>query len=651
MEREKRERELWREKRSGGSFGRFDRTKWRSSQSLGGARINRRLGFSVFVDNISKRIHKETLKESLASAGKISDIYVAYNNPKRILNPTTFAFVRFRSEEEGRRAIQENNGRMMDRFKIRMFVASPARTTPRNPKNSKSLGVSKNLYAFKDKRSFKEVLLGLGKTTDADCERNSNKVNEELGSKSSSERLIRVEFADGTQDYSTVAPTTNTIKVKKSEMLWRSKALVGVIKESFNPDLVQEALRSEGLQETVCPWFGLMVVVRFNTVSEKQCCWGMRKQMLDTWFRELELLEGFEGKRKIKIWLKLIDVPLSIWSIDFFEALGRRWGTVIDIDKETRNMSRFDKARMVLEVQKISVIPRSISVIVNGQVNKILLEVKEYEDDVQFLDGGRPAGGDCRGLEEPYFDFGGDDPIMSAWENNENINCDLSVRGGVPSDQVSLAKGTPLRENSARLEEAECSENRLVEIPVIEGGGPGLSGLAEWGNFGPCQQGNDVINGSGQLIDPSVGAASSDSKLIDVQIDFVAEGNGVPLSHPTTSIPHTEAQLPPSGSLARYSRDLRAGSKRCDISMFGPKRLIRKKGGRKQKKNKKNRGNSAENNIALGLSEPEKSPNSAKRREENLATIKVGKCIGYHFQATEEEIINHIETLEEKEEE
>ncbi|KAL4278723.1 hypothetical protein GQ457_03G015930 [Hibiscus cannabinus] len=64
-----------------------------------------------------------TLKEAFQVYGEVLDVYVAFNNQRRRFKKTSFAFVRFKSDEEARRAIESGSGRLMDGFCISVFIA------------------------------------------------------------------------------------------------------------------------------------------------------------------------------------------------------------------------------------------------------------------------------------------------------------------------------------------------------------------------------------------------------------------------------------------------------------------------------------------------------------------------------------------------
>ncbi|KAK8475304.1 hypothetical protein V6N11_084151 [Hibiscus sabdariffa] len=64
-----------------------------------------------------------TLREAFQEYGIVRDVYIAYNNIKRIHGRLTFAFVRFDYEADARRAIDRAYGRKMDGEKIKVLWA------------------------------------------------------------------------------------------------------------------------------------------------------------------------------------------------------------------------------------------------------------------------------------------------------------------------------------------------------------------------------------------------------------------------------------------------------------------------------------------------------------------------------------------------
>ncbi|KAK8697489.1 hypothetical protein V6N13_113634 [Hibiscus sabdariffa] len=69
----------------------------------------------------------------------------------------------------------------------------------------------------------------------------------------------------------------------------------------YNPDVVQTSLRVDGFEVVVCPWHGLLVVIRVSSLLERQRLWETRRELLNLWFDELEILDGFEDRLDVLV--------------------------------------------------------------------------------------------------------------------------------------------------------------------------------------------------------------------------------------------------------------------------------------------------------------------------------------------------------------
>ncbi|KAK8626189.1 hypothetical protein V6N13_133841 [Hibiscus sabdariffa] len=75
-----------------------------------------RKGADVFVNYVSKRVHPRSLREAFEEYVKVLDVYVAYNNRRRLGMRSTFTFVRFSIQQEVEVAVNNANNREMDVF-------------------------------------------------------------------------------------------------------------------------------------------------------------------------------------------------------------------------------------------------------------------------------------------------------------------------------------------------------------------------------------------------------------------------------------------------------------------------------------------------------------------------------------------------------
>ncbi|KAK8523545.1 hypothetical protein V6N12_048063 [Hibiscus sabdariffa] len=196
-----------------------------------------RPGVSVFVDFISKRIHRATLREAFVGYGKVVDTYIAYNNPGRQKRRYTFAFIRFSNREEALKAVELGNNRRMDGFTIKVFLgnnhAKSIKTGDATVTNKPSIpNLNKKEYCkFTNGRSYKEVLL-----------------KENIMKGNGSDFVIPL--VESGVNHDRVKPVADPyhFSIPVKELAWMDCCLVGQIKGMYDAGFVEQALISDGFK-------------------------------------------------------------------------------------------------------------------------------------------------------------------------------------------------------------------------------------------------------------------------------------------------------------------------------------------------------------------------------------------------------------------
>ncbi|KAL4367022.1 hypothetical protein GQ457_05G027720 [Hibiscus cannabinus] len=244
--------------------------------------------------------------------------------------------------------------------------------------------------------------------------------------------------------------------------------------------------------------------------------------MLRLWFDDLERLEGFEAKRKIKVWVLLQDVTLQVWSHDFFLSLGSRWGTVCKIDDDTLKLNRFDEAKMLIEVQKVSHIPERINVVLHGCNHVILLKTEKYEGGRRFIDGTSPYDAVVEEANDASVTGSYNHGYLNSMSIPEDTTCLHAVNFGSGNVEKSVSSGALLG-----VEKSNAGVDGLVNVPIISGGDSFVSKLVN---------GDGLITGEGARDGPSLGPdISNESRLHDVTIAMAQQArNGLKPSQKST---------------------------------------------------------------------------------------------------------------------
>ncbi|GMI65214.1 hypothetical protein HRI_000190700 [Hibiscus trionum] len=575
---------------------------------------SRRSGFTVFVNYVSKRIHYRTLKEAFEGYGFVRDVFVAYNSPRRRESSSTFAFVRFKTLVEAKKAVKEGDGRLLDGFRIRVSLEKELVESRMRPKELKK-GSRNNTWSIRDDRSYRDVLLGKSpgdRASEARIERVEAEKN-----------VMVVEFTDNgkSSDGRRDVCRSQEVEIESAEVNWRALSLVGRIKAMYNPELIEQALVSEGYQVKVSQWQDLLAVLQFSSRESFNRAWCKREDMLQMWFDDLERLVGFEGKRRVKVWVRMFDVPLSVWCPSFFTNVGRKWGSVVRIDKDTLERNRFDEAKLLVEVQHASDIPDRVSFLVRNQLREVKLVTEVFEEDRIFLDGRSPFD-DGRAAAE--FQESEEEHCLPGEFNDVRIEDDMRRS----HNDVCAQTSAPQRVH-AESTRANSSNNNLFEVPLMSGEG----------SFGPTVMGRVEMDQAGRDNSPSI---SNGSRLQEVPIGIIS-GSETGLGCPLVFYFGGKSGMPSSVIPRLHLNPIEATLKRQDNRDKSGKIRKGKKGSHKFRPMEQ-RGVDCDLGTANG--HPTRETNQKEVMQEAEDTLEVSSALGVVFGVSREEVVEKLALLE-----
>ncbi|KAK8546921.1 hypothetical protein V6N13_093960 [Hibiscus sabdariffa] len=320
--------------------------------------------WTVFVDNLSRRVSRGALWELFSYYGRVNHVFISMTNKKPKYKVSTFAFVRFGSEKAMNLAIEKTNnskidGRINTVSKAKFPVSTRRKVRSHNP-GFKKLGpegggvsnqvnpslIDPQIKGTKpmglDSRTFKGVLIG----------------------KSESIRQANL-VADGKIDIGGEKhKSLFDIHIPAKDITWIDCSLVGVLKHHYDLEFVQRALVSDGLNARVARWgnFNLSCIITFNSMEDKEEAWSKRDVGLSFWFSHVANLLNENGVPAAFFTVSLVDVPLHCWHKTFFKSFGNRWGTYIAIEEATRKMLDFSVAKLIIRAESPFDIPSTLTV-------------------------------------------------------------------------------------------------------------------------------------------------------------------------------------------------------------------------------------------------------------------------------------------------
>ncbi|KAK8517640.1 hypothetical protein V6N12_016482 [Hibiscus sabdariffa] len=223
------------------------------------------VGVSIFVNFVSNRIHRATLRNAFLEYGKVIGTYIAYHNVKRIKSKHTFAFVRFASRDDAERAVERGNNKRMDGFYIKVFLEKKHTRTVGTDvelpacglKACTKHGFAKNKYStVRRDRSFKDVLL-----------------NVPIPRKSENSTTNKSRWQG--KDESSVTDISLLIPFAPSESDWLRQSFVRQIKGMYNAEVLASVSSLSDVPCDACVELnGDKFLIKMSTVEfEDNCCW------------------------------------------------------------------------------------------------------------------------------------------------------------------------------------------------------------------------------------------------------------------------------------------------------------------------------------------------------------------------------------------
>ncbi|KAL4312348.1 hypothetical protein GQ457_01G050470 [Hibiscus cannabinus] len=322
------------------------------------------VGWTVFVDNLSRRVSRGALWELFSHHGKVNHVFIPLKNKKPKYRFSTFAFVRFDSEKAMNRAIEKTNKSKIDekiitvaraKFPVQMrrkFVPLNQGTvfiaTDRVGANKKEIlnpippEINSKNSAGLDSRSFRDVLIGQSK-------HNRGNISLEAGKPGGGGVTHRSLF---------------DIHIPAKDIAWIDRSLVGVLKHHYDLEFIQRAILRDGLNARVARWgnFELSCIITFNSSEDFDEALNKRDEGLSFWFSHVAPLINEKGVPASYLSVSLVGVPLHCWHESFFKSLGNRWGTFIAIEEDTREMKNFSVAKMIIRAESPFDVPSSLTV-------------------------------------------------------------------------------------------------------------------------------------------------------------------------------------------------------------------------------------------------------------------------------------------------
>ncbi|GAU40167.1 hypothetical protein TSUD_292730 [Trifolium subterraneum] len=377
---------------------------------------------SFFFTNFPEDAKVVDLWSRFGRFGRVGEVYI----PKKVdKQGRQFGFVKFRDVSDARELLRTISDIWMGSFKLRVNLAK----------------FRKNNQPEATGEQRKGLLMGQ-KTTQVD--------------KSFKNALMAVDSEDGSGGYhqgnmagaQTRPEVVWEVEVEDEVMSKLSGAYVGYLVDDKEAITIQNQFRMDGLQYLKVCVLGFMKILLWSDkvgevkeVVESVGWWCSLFEKVVPWSPALV------SNQRVT-WIRYYGVPLHAWGIDLFRALAFKFGRFIDIDEQTKLMSKCDVARVKILSGESRLIDASMAVKVQGQ----RFDIRIVEESGGWTDGGCPSGKRI-GVEDDF-------------------SSKASSHGGV--SVVAVAEGFSETGSDADVSES-CQV--LLEVEKRGGGGNDVDGV------------------------------------------------------------------------------------------------------------------------------------------------------------------------------
>ncbi|OMP10314.1 hypothetical protein COLO4_04627 [Corchorus olitorius] len=329
---------------------------------------------SIFVDNIGSGVSKKQVWDFFNGFGRVVDVYFPPAQRRRN-DATRYGFVRYRFEEERCRTIQDGHYTLQWGIKILVKMASRSKFPLNKP-----LVAAKDLYRgfqgsqalelsrFRDNRSYKEVVISKNPPSQSGFE---PVIQDPLGEEEEPTEKVkgfqsRVREPDEggvkVKALQRFPPLVLDVCIPEEDMEWIGRSALGRLAGHGNLSLINDGLIRDGIQVELKPYDQDKAILVFPEVELRDAYLQDYFEFFQLWFSELIPLEVYCKKRdNVILWVKLQDVPIQLWHINFFRALGYCWGKFVKLEEGTSLRNSFLAAWVQVEVSHRAKIPAFVS--------------------------------------------------------------------------------------------------------------------------------------------------------------------------------------------------------------------------------------------------------------------------------------------------
>lgn len=320
---------------------------------------------SVFVNNLPELTVPDQLRLAFSSVGRVFDVFIPASSRRG--RGFCFGFVRFGNMEIAVRAVNLMNGRSFAGRKLGVNVAKFGWS---------QRGRREGLWGYENKRTS-------GISTD--FKRVQVHKEGKVPVYSNDPVLGSGQQATGQQarSFLEVVKGTHQLELQflcvpkgvvSNNSLWLSNSLVGTVKSEEAISSIISLFEVGGFRGVkVSSLGGREVLVSFPDLEESRGILEDPSLECNQIFMSLEKWVPKSSVSVRKVWLQCFGVPLHGWSAEIFEAIGRKFGEVVEIAKGTLDRSVLEVGRICIKTEDFSFINKELNIKVFNRLFRVVV--------------------------------------------------------------------------------------------------------------------------------------------------------------------------------------------------------------------------------------------------------------------------------------
>jgi hypothetical protein len=361
--------------------------KFKSNPEVVGYRNNIERTTSYFITNFPPETNASDLWKLFIKYWRVGEVYIP-NKLDRV--GKRFGFARFEDVKDRQTLLKNIEGTWIGTYKIRANLPKFSRGEGETKSNPRGPVITSNKEGHSIQeagKTYKDMVLGVNKGN-----ANKQKGWVEKSKAKGKKRLTDEEYKVGIM----------AIDAEPQNLKMLEGSYVGTLTDIADVESIQTTLWMEGFQQIKATSVGMDLILLNNTVEgEIKRAYESNKLWWERWFLSVTPWRPNLRPRGRRIWVRLFRVPLHICSWEGFKKIIWRYGTVLNLDPETLNQSRFDVARALITVTFWEMVDEIIEVKVEGEV----FTIRMIEERFGSLDLGKhKAAGSRNGVAESDVD-------------------------------------------------------------------------------------------------------------------------------------------------------------------------------------------------------------------------------------------------------